>query len=165
MTETGGQSAERPETDRDEINAKRRARYRKNRDQERTQQSEYKRINRDKILRQEALRYQNNSEVIKNKVAEYRRSNQEPLLRKNLQEKYSLSLEDYREMEAKQNGVCRICKGPPTGGRERLSVDHRHTDNRVRGLLCSNCNAALGLFQDSPEILDEASSYLKEFLD
>ena len=32
---------------------------------------------------------------------------------------------------------------------------------KVRGLLCHNCNRALGLFQDDPDLTQRATKYLK----
>ncbi len=40
-------------------------------------------------------------------------------------------------------------------------VDHDHQTGFVRGLLCRDCNAALGLFKDSQEILERAIGYLE----
>lgn len=57
-----------------------------------------------------------------------------------------------------QHGACAIC-GCTNGNRE-LAVDHCHTTNRVRGLLCQTCNRALGGFRDSPDLLLEAAKYL-----
>lgn len=42
-----------------------------------------------------------------------------------------------------------------------LVVDHDHKRGIVRGLLCHNCNRALGLFQDKSEIICRAFSYLQ----
>lgn len=42
-----------------------------------------------------------------------------------------------------------------------LVVDHDHNTGVVRGLLCHNCNRALGLLQDNPETLEVAIAYLK----
>ncbi len=43
-----------------------------------------------------------------------------------------------------------------------FSVDHNHNTGKVRGLLCNNCNAGIGLFQDSIKILEKALLYLKK---
>jgi hypothetical protein len=42
-------------------------------------------------------------------------------------------------------------------------VDHNHTTGKVRGLLCSSCNGALGLFKDNPEVVAAALLYLKDY--
>lgn len=75
--------------------------------------------------------------------------------------KYDISVDRYHEMFEKQGGVCAICRQPETSkGRSRLSVDHCHSTERVRGLLCSNCNHGLGHFRDSIELMNEAIDYL-----
>lgn len=53
---------------------------------------------------------------------------------------------------------CNICGAQPD---EPLRVDHNHETGAVRGLLCRNCNVALGLMQDSPARLQQALSYLQ----
>jgi hypothetical protein len=67
-------------------------------------------------------------------------------------------------MRATQNDTCAICKQPETvkqqGKQRRLSIDHDHTTNQVRDLLCSNCNTMLGFFDDNPELLEAAAAYL-----
>ena len=58
-----------------------------------------------------------------------------------------------------QAGLCGICKRPDSSG-IKLSVDHCHQTGKVRGLLCGNCNRALGLFRDNINLLTNAVSYL-----
>lgn len=73
--------------------------------------------------------------------------------------KFGLTLEDYDSMFQKQNGVCAIC-----GKREKqnklLAVDHCHKTGKVRGLLCSTCNTAIGKLNDEPQMLLKAANYL-----
>lgn len=76
---------------------------------------------------------------------------------KHLKRKYGLSEVEYLEMLKSQNGTCAICM---KASDERLSVDHCHETNKVRGLLCRACNFAIGLLQDHPGLLDSASMYL-----
>jgi hypothetical protein len=61
-----------------------------------------------------------------------------------------------------QNGVCAICKEPPAkAGKSRLfHVDHDTTTKLIRGLLCTRCNTALGLFRESAINLEVAAMYL-----
>lgn len=83
---------------------------------------------------------------------------------RNLKSIYGIDLKQYEEMLSDQNGVCKICKKPPSGKRTSahlLHVDHDHQTKEVRGLLCGRCNVGLGQFQDSPELLRKAAAYLE----
>nr|BFD85776.1 hypothetical protein StreXyl84_51770 [Streptomyces sp. Xyl84] len=40
-------------------------------------------------------------------------------------------------------------------------VDHCHGTGRVRGVLCSSCNAALGQFKDRPDVMRRAAAYVE----
>lgn len=42
-----------------------------------------------------------------------------------------------------------------------LVLDHDHATGAFRGWLCSNCNAGLGFYKDSPERLRAAADYLE----
>jgi hypothetical protein len=72
-----------------------------------------------------------------------------------------MSLEDYMALLEAQNGKCAICGGGETGKFSRLSVDHDHVTKKIRGLLCSSCNAGLGRLKDSEELLIRALEYLR----
>lgn len=85
-----------------------------------------------------------------------------------LQKVYGISLQEYNALLEQQHGVCAICEKPETQTHKKtkaimnLSVDHDHTTGHVRGLLCKKCNMALGLFQDSRDLLQNADKYLLE---
>lgn len=77
------------------------------------------------------------------------------------QSRYGVSPERYRDLWRAQGGRCAICQHPGGRGRAQLlCVDHAHDDGHVRGLLCDNCNRAIGLLGDSPHVLDRAATYL-----
>ena len=81
--------------------------------------------------------------------------------------KKGVDADRYQEMLKAQGGVCAICGCPErapdkaSGKIRDLAIDHDHTTGAVRALLCSNCNRGLGLFNDSPELLNNAVRYLK----
>lgn len=83
--------------------------------------------------------------------------------------KYNLTLEEYNVMLDSQNGVCKIClkaetqKSNKNGKVDSLRVDHCHTTNKVRGLLCSKCNFGIGQFNDNVNLLKSAINYLHEY--
>jgi len=41
-------------------------------------------------------------------------------------------------------------------------IDHCHSTNKVRGVLCNNCNTALGLVGDNISTLTNAVKYLQK---
>ena len=78
---------------------------------------------------------------------------------------YGITYRAYRLMYEEQNGLCKICGGEgfimnSDRHKMKLVIDHCHTTGKVRGLLCHNCNRALGLLQDSTANLQAAISYL-----
>jgi len=73
---------------------------------------------------------------------------------------FNLTIEDYNILFEKQNGCCAICNRHQTEFKKRLAIDHCHTTNVIRGLLCSSCNTALGLLKDNIGALRNAIEYL-----
>jgi len=80
-----------------------------------------------------------------------------------LKRRFGLTLEQYEEMYKGQNNSCAICGSETSGNNHRLAVDHCHTTNKIRGLLCKMCNVGLGNFVDSPQRLRKAAEYLENF--
>lgn len=71
---------------------------------------------------------------------------------------YGITLEQYRELELRQDYKCAICKEVPE---HNLAVDHCHETGEVRGLLCKACNVGIGNLGDSIERLQSAIEYLE----
>jgi len=69
--------------------------------------------------------------------------------------------EEARELLNNHDGTCAICGCVESRGRG-WATDHCHETGVVRGILCTPCNAGLGLFSDSVERLGAAIRYLEE---
>lgn len=74
---------------------------------------------------------------------------------------YGIDISEYNNILAKQNGRCAICGKSKDEFKRNLAVDHDHKTNKVRGLLCDNCNPLLGHAKDNIDILQRAIEYLK----
>lgn len=80
--------------------------------------------------------------------------------RHNLARNYGLSMVEFERMRSAQNGRCAICRSLPDHPHGVLVVDHSHLQNRVRQLLCNNCNMAIGLVRDDPVTAAQLVAYL-----
>lgn len=80
--------------------------------------------------------------------------------------RYGLNIDEVKEMFDKVDNKCEICGSEgfimgANGHKHRLVIDHCHTSGIVRGILCHNCNRALGLMQDNPEYFKRAISWVE----
>jgi hypothetical protein len=77
---------------------------------------------------------------------------------------FNLSEEQIVCMMDEQSGCCGIC-GDSLVYPESIKtycIDHCHSTGGVRGLLCSNCNAGIGLLGDTLDSVKKAVKYLEE---
>ena len=74
--------------------------------------------------------------------------------------KYGITLEAYNILLMEQNNKCAICGVTPEEQGKDLAVDHCHTSNKIRALLCNNCNAAIGFLKDNVDITKKIMYYL-----
>lgn len=94
----------------------------------------------------------------------YRQTNPERYRAARLRHRHGISLAEWNALAKEQDHKCAICRNEDKERhRRRLSVDHDHKSGKRRGLLCSNCNKALGCFQDNPEFLANAIAYLARY--
>lgn len=75
-----------------------------------------------------------------------------------LKHSYGITLEQHKQMYIRQNGCCAICNMPVEYS--KIHTDHDHKTDKVRGLLCHNCNAGIGMLKENINILRNAISYL-----
>jgi hypothetical protein len=86
--------------------------------------------------------------------------------RTKLLERYGLTWTTFRDMLVAQGNGCAICGthlvDEVSAPRDQQAcVDHCHTSGKIRGLLCMNCNLALGYLRDSPTAARKAALYLE----
>lgn len=105
-----------------------------NKERERESQREYQRT-----------RYQTIPEV------------REKARRRGVEKRYGISADQYAAMVDMQGGRCAACGEKST---KTLHVDHCHTTETIRGLLCYNCNAALGHAKDDTDRLLALVAYI-----
>jgi hypothetical protein len=75
--------------------------------------------------------------------------------------RYGISPDDLKKLFETRGESCEICQVVFTSSvKERRCVDHCHTTQLVRGVLCARCNAGLANLRDSPVICRAAADYL-----
>lgn len=95
------------------------------------------------------------------KIAEWNRNNSRKTMLKSV---YGISLEDYDKLLRNQGDKCAICGILQKELNKPLYVDHDHKTSKIRGLLCHNCNVAIGLLKDSLSNISNALDYLKKHI-
>ena len=110
-------------------------------------QKKYRQTEKAKKVMRETDRKRRNSPTGKSKI---------------LMRKYGISLEQWQGLFDKQEGCCAICGTHQSELKQTLNVDHCHVTEIVRGLLCINCNMAIGLLQDNSNTAKKASEYLSD---
>ena len=83
---------------------------------------------------------------------------------KNFARQIGISFEElefwYKKQWMKQQAQCAIC-GKVFSGDEH--IDHDHKTNKLRGLLCGNCNRALGMLKENINTVENLINYIKQF--
>jgi len=72
---------------------------------------------------------------------------------------YDLTVKQHEQMYLDQNGCCAICGRPVEY--DKIHTDHNHSTNKVRKLLCVNCNLWVAVLDDV-EWHKKAEKYLLE---
>jgi hypothetical protein len=101
---------------------------------------------------------------------EWNRRNPEKVRDTKYRRYYGITHADYERMLAAQDGKCAICAKQESRFIRRraeqprnLCVDHDHSTGEIRGLLCADCNVALGAMDDDPARLFAAIQYLAKW--
>ena len=88
---------------------------------------------------------------------EYRCKNctREACVTRNKKRRYNLSRKEHDSLLT--GASCAVC-----GSGASVCVDHCHATGHVRGTLCVNCNAGIGMLDDNPDLLERAADYLRK---
>ncbi len=93
---------------------------------------------------------------------EWRKKNPEALKHHKRKQLYSVSKEWYEDKLKQQDFRCAGCHIHQKDLEYSLCVDHCHTTDKPRGLLCKPCNFALGHADDNPDTLRRLAQYAEE---
>lgn len=81
-----------------------------------------------------------------------------------IKEHYGITPEQYKEMLYFQDYKCRICLREHVDTKyKKLTVDHDHKTEKVRALLCRQCNIMLGMAKDQVDTLRKAAEYIEAY--
>ncbi|CAB4127732.1 Recombination endonuclease VII [uncultured Caudovirales phage] len=111
-------------------------------------------------------KYQKHKDVRQKDSLDRYHANPKAQSNRRLKRLFGLSQNEYDAMIIAQDNKCAICKNSEMlmDNKQldirKLAVDHCHVTNKVRGLLCFNCNIGLGKFKDSIDELQNAIDYL-----
>jgi Recombination endonuclease VII len=142
-------------------NARRRAHYQAHKQESSERARSYRQAHKEEIRERASAYYQAHKHEINERCrARYhahKHDSASPDRRAQLKRLYGISPAEYDALLAKQGGACAICRKRSKG---RLCVDHCHVTGTVRGLLCNECNCALGYLKDDQASLVAALAYL-----
>jgi hypothetical protein len=75
--------------------------------------------------------------------------------------RHGVSQAEFDALLNSQGGACAICRKTNWNGRGP-NIDHDHVTGNIRGILCHNCNVALGHIGDDPKIARAMGDYLEQ---
>lgn len=101
--------------------------------------------------------YKNNINKEKVLQKKWNESNPDKIYAAHLKARYGLKWDEYNKLLSQHNNKCATCNSD-----KKLCVDHNHMTGKVRGILCSFCNMALGFAKDDPRILQNLINYLSK---
>lgn len=82
--------------------------------------------------------------------------------KRQLREMYGITIEQFDAMLLDQGGKCASCDDALADTKHGRHIDHCHATGKVRGILCSGCNIALGHAKDDVERLKALIRYLEK---
>jgi hypothetical protein len=150
------------EKNKEKIKAQHKAYIENNKESILAQRKAYRENNKESILAQKKAYYEKNKEELKAWARAYYENNKEKAKSKELKRNFGISLHEYNLMFTEQKGKCACCGIHQNKLTRRFAVDHDHDTKLIRGLLCGNCNTAIGKLGDNIEGVMKALNYLEK---
>jgi len=77
--------------------------------------------------------------------------------------KYKITFQEATSLIESVTKGCQICGVALVLKKEGYAIDHCHKTNKIRGILCRNCNHGLGNFRDNVSTMKSAIKYLRKY--
>lgn len=160
-------------TNKDDYNAKSKSYYEEHKEEMKaktkawcsvnaSRMAEYRVANREKISSKRKAYVLANKDKFAAQSKKYKEANRRENFQYHIDRQYGLSVEEYARMLNSQCFKCAACCVALLADRG-THIDHNHETGKVRAILCSKCNKALGLMQESPTKLRALADYIERF--
>lgn len=127
---------------------------------QRKYQKKYRLANKDRLVAYYQGWCANNKEKTAELCRSYYRANKKKIRAYKWKLRYGLTHDEVYTLYATQNGSCAICKKSLN---DVFVVDHCHSTGKVRGLLCNQCNQAIGLLNENISSFRNAIDYINKW--
>lgn len=114
----------------------------------------------DKTRELDRERYKINAEYRREYARNYRKNNPEKTRETHLKGTYGITSVDFNNMLKSQNNKCGVCDRDMKDYGKFFCVDHNHTTNKIRGLVCDPCNYGMGFYEKHK---DKYEKYLLKY--
>lgn len=138
-----------------------RAYYAKNKDAIRERNREYYLANADRMRERGRKWYRANRERAAQKHKEWSKRNAWRRLGRSRRGRYRITPDQFEELFVSQGRRCAICRIEKPAAKHGWHVDHCHKTQRLRAILCHNCNCGIGHAKESVDILRKMIVYLE----
>lgn len=138
--------------------------YRNNKDKIKKYHQTYNKNNKELIKHKRTIYYNNNKESFQKRTKKYREQNKSHIKNRHLMYKYNITMNEKLDILYYQNNKCKLCEIQLDihNNQNFVHLDHDHSTNKIRGILCGNCNASIGFSRENIEYIKNAITYLEK---
>jgi len=101
-------------------------------------------------------------------MQQYRAKNSEKIrlysINSNLMRSYGITMQQKEKIILNQNNKCLSCGTDLKQlAHKMIHIDHDHFTNKIRGVLCHNCNTTIGLLNEDLNMVDKIRIYIEKY--